>query len=256
MPTKNIVPLLLISYLVAGCSTSKFSQSSMIPAVRWTKSSAEYKALCMQTYQTAASQLNDLLQDSSETASLEQLGQAYQNLPPAIILDVDETALNNMAFELKLFRNHQKYSNEKWTHWVKLKKAKAVPGAIKFTQKAASMGVTVFYVTNRSHRLKVATYKNLKKLGFPLKKSTQVILMKGGNPNWNSSKVNRRKYIAQNYRILMLLGDNLNDFLPADTLSHQKRMKLIKKYHSRFGKNWFILPNPVYGSWQQALGIH
>src|SRR5699024_7770435 len=110
--------------------------------------------------------LNKLLQDSTKTASLEQSGQDYQSLPPAIILDVDETILNNMAFELFLFKNHQTYSEVKWNKWVKMEKGKPIPGAIEFTQKAANKGVTIFYVTNRTNILKKATYENLKNAGF------------------------------------------------------------------------------------------
>jgi acid phosphatase len=217
------------------------------------KNSVEYKALARQAYQTASHQLPKMLQDSMETASLEQQRQSYSNLPPAIILDIDETVLNNMEYEYRLIRQHKTYSDKSWNHWVRREKAVALPGAVKFLQKAARKGVTVFYVTNRVDSVKQATYNNLEKLGFPLKKDIDVILTKNKERNWNSSKVNRRKYVAKNYRIIMLFGDNLNDFLPVGKLSHAKRKELLQKYYSRFGTRWFILPNPVYGSWQQAL---
>jgi acid phosphatase len=245
--------------MTGACSTIKQSQSSQssqnpaTTAVRWMKNSVEYKALARQTYQTAGYQLPKMLQDSAETASLEQQGQTYSSLPPAIILDIDETVLNNMAYEYRLIRRHKTYSDESWNHWVRQEKAVALPGAVKFLQKAAREGVTVFYVTNRVDSVKKSTRKNLEKQGLPLKKSINVILTKNKERNWNSTKVNRRKYVAKNYRIIMLFGDNLNDFLPAGKLSHARRKELLQKYHSRFGTRWFILPNPVYGSWQQAL---
>ena len=245
--------IFVVASSTAGCSATKPLQNPATDATLWMENSAEYKALTTTVYQAAASKLPRMLNDSSETAALEQGNGAYRKLPPAIILDVDETILNNAPFQARLIRQNAHYSSKRWDQWVREEKAGAIAGAVAFTREAAKKGITVFYVTNRNAKVKQATYQNLKKLGFPLKKEKNVLLMKNGQPGWTSSKVNRRKYVAKNYRILMLFGDNLNDFLPATGITEQRRHTLIKKYHERFGNSWFVLPNPVYGSWQQAL---
>ena len=95
--------------------------------------------------------------------------------------------------------------------------------------------------------------KNLEALGFPFSKSKDHILSKNEQPGWTSEKVNRRASVASNHRILMLFGDNLNDFVSARNISESQRDELVKKHYDMWGEKWFILPNPVYGSWESAL---
>ena len=109
----------------------------------------------------------------------------------------------------------------------------------------------VFYVTNRLIGNELPTFENLKKLGFPVE-SPDELLMKGEKENWGSDKTSRRQFVAKNYRIVMLVGDDANDFmnvrkdLPAD------RFTKLGEYSENWGKAWIILPNPQYGSWERA----
>lgn len=204
-------------------------------------------------YQSAEAHLDTALKTSSWTASLEQQGNDYENLPPAVVLDVDETVLDNAAFQARLIKQNESYSSEKWNNWVREEKADPIPGALAFTQAAAAKGITVIYLTNRDAVVEEATFQNLRKLGFPLKEDIDVLLTKNERPGWTSAKVKRRKHVAENYRILMLFGDNLNDFLPAKDRTGSERDKLIEQHKNRFGTQWFVFPNPVYGSWVDAL---
>src|SRR5690606_18020222 len=94
-----------------------------------------------------------------------------------------------------------------WTEWVKESRAEAIPGALEFLKYAASKGVDVFYVTNRKDEEKEATIRNLKKLGFP--NSTERFVMTRSK---ESSKEPRRNEIEKTHEIVLLAGDNLNDF--------------------------------------------
>ncbi|MDZ7717069.1 MAG: HAD family acid phosphatase [Balneolaceae bacterium] len=243
----------VIIIILGGCSTSKPLDDSTAYATLWMQNSAEYKALTTMAYQSAEAYLDTALSSSSWTASLEQQGNDYESLPPAVVLDVDETVLDNSAFQARLIKQNESYSPEKWNNWVREQKADAIPGALAFTQTAAAKGITVIYLTNRDAAVEEATFQNLKKLGFPVKEDVDVLLTNNERPGWTSEKVNRRKYVAGNYRILMLLGDNLNDFLPAKDRTGSERDKLIEEHKHRFGTQWFVFPNPVYGSWVNAL---
>lgn len=255
--TKPLLVFLLLTALsAAGCSSSRevAADDATTSATLWMQNAAEYKALTTMVYQAAESELSSALNVSSWTASLEQQNNYnYRDLPPAVILDVDETVLDNSAFQARLIKNNERYSTEKWNRWVREEKADAIAGALEFTQQAARMGITVFYLTNREASVEESTYDNLKALGFPLKEGVDVLLTKNERQEWTSAKVNRRKYLASNYRILMLFGDNLNDFLPAEDLNAAERERLVEKYEQRFGSQWYVLPNPVYGSWESAL---
>lgn len=229
-------------------------QNPTLQATLWVQNSAEYKALAVQAYETAKRVLQLPLNDSYWTASLsQQEKENYNSLPPAIILDVDETVLDNSPFQARLIAQGKGYSEEAWNEWCLEANADAVPGAAEFTSYAAENGVTIFYVTNRTKEVEEATNTNLLEQGFPVSDSMDVILTKGEQPEWTSSKIERRNYIEENYRVLMLFGDDLNDFLPAKGRTLKERDQMIADYTSYFGRRWFIVPNPVYGSWEQSL---
>ena len=244
---------LLTVIIASGCSSSKQLQNPTTSATLWMQNAAEYKAITTMVYQSASSKLNTAMNVDSWTASVEQENMQYRELPPAVILDVDETVLDNSPYQARLIKQNKSYTTESWNKWVREEKADAIAGALAFAKEAASRGITVFYLTNRESSVEESTYDNLEKLGFPLKEGTDVLLTKNERTEWTSAKVNRRKYLATNYRILMLFGDNLNDFLPADDMSLAEREALIEKHRKRFGSQWFVLPNPVYGSWEEAL---
>lgn len=219
----------------------------------WVQNSAEYEAITIQIYKTAASNLSLPLEDSFWTASVEQENRSFHKLPPAVILDVDETVLDNSPFEARLIKQNETFNPENWSAWVEEANADPVKGALAFTTYAASRNVTVFYITNRDHSGENATRENLEKLGFPLAAGKDVLLTKNERENWGSDKSSRRAFVAENYRILMLFGDNLNDFIPAADISQQERSRLVEKHKEKWGRKWFMLPNPMYGSWEQAL---
>ena len=157
------------------------------------------------------SSLDKALADKRSTAATEQTGD-YQDKSPAVILDADETAIDNGAYEAWLIKTGKDYSGKTWAAWVADAEAKAVPGAVDFTKYADSKGVKVFYVTNRSADQEEATRKNMEALGFPMGGNVDTFLMSKEKEDWTSKKGTRRAFIAENYRILLLLGDNYGDF--------------------------------------------
>ena len=180
-------------------------------------------------------------------------GQDIQGKKPAIIVDVDETVLDNTAYEARMILDGTKYPYG-WVSWGKEASATEVPGAKDFLNYAAAKGVTIFYITNRVVELKEATQKNLTKLGIPWDQTKETILMRGEN-NWGSDKGSRRALVAQEYRILLMAGDNLGDFVDAkdNNLSPSNRAKIVKDYADYWGVKWFMLQNIAYGDWEGAL---
>ena len=243
--------ILIITFYLAGCSATREISHPTQSATKWVHKAAEYDALTSLVYRTAADHLDLAYQDSYWTASLQQeQDQEFQNLPPAVILDVDETALDNSPFQLRMIEQNSSFDIETWNKWVREVSAEAVPGALAFARYAAEKGIVVFYLTNREHQVEEPTRKNLEQQGFPIADSIDVLLTKNERPSWTSAKANRRAYIANRYRVLMIIGDDLNDFLSAKNISAANRDELVENHEDMWGKKWFILPNPVYGSWQ------
>jgi acid phosphatase len=221
-----------------------------IMSVLYQQTAAERLAGSLQTFRAAKQALDNALADPSWSALP---GQDINDKKPAIIVDVDETVLDNTAYEARMILDGTKYP-EGWVSWGKEAAATEVPGAKDFLNYAASKDVTIFYITNRVVELKEATQNNLTKLGIPWDQTKETILMRGEN-NWGSDKGSRRALVAQEYRVLLMAGDNLGDFVDAkdNNLSPQKRKTIVEQYADYWGEKWFMLQNIAYGDWEGAL---
>ena len=227
-------------------------QAQSMLSVLYAQSSAEYEASNIQTYVNAKSALDRALNDLSWTAAIEQK-KNFKNKPPAVILDIDETVLNNIPFQARSIINGQSYPVG-WLEWMLEESSDAVAGVSEFLEYAQSKGVKIFYVTNRIAVAEDATRNNIKKLGLPLDTDRDVLLMKDEN-GWTSDKVSRRELIAKDYRVLLLIGDQLGDFLPLDetTLELDLRKNLADTYKHMWGSKWFMITNPMYGRWEASI---
>jgi acid phosphatase len=249
---KHALFLILATFTFVNCQSTKPVHPTL-QATLWVQNAVEYDALTTQAYQSAERMLEQALENKNWSAELPQLKLNARNLPPAVVLDIDETVLDNSPFQARMIAQNSGYNPVEWEKWVLEANADAVAGAVEFTQKAADMGITVIYLSNREGNTEEATRTNLMELGFPISNETDVVLLKNERENWTSSKVNRRAYVAEQYRILMLFGDDFNDFLPAKNITENERDQLLERYASYVGERWFIVPNPIYGSWNDAM---
>lgn len=224
-----------------------------LSAVVWLQTAAEFEALALQAFAQATAALDQALVEPSWVAAPEQTS-APEGAPPAVILDVDETVLDNSPYQGWLLRSGERFAPASWGAWVEAAAAEAVPGALAFTKAAAARGVTVFYVSNRDVSGEAATRQNLARLGFPLAEEVDVVLLKGEREDWGSAKGTRRAEVASRYRIVMLVGDNLGDFTDEYKGDVAARAKVIEATAPWWGRRWIMIPNPMYGSWESALG--
>lgn len=241
------------SEAATGENADSVDRYTDLDSTLWVQSGAEREAHVRQAYRLATLRLDQALQSDEWTASLEQeeMG-GYEEKPPAVIVDVDETVLDNAAYQARLLERGETFSIETWNDWCREVSAPAVPGALQFAKYAASQDVTVFYVTNRQHAVEDATRENLEKHGFPLSEDRDVILTKGEKDSWGSDKTPRRKTIAEDFRIVLLIGDNLGDFVGETEVSSEARSKKVRKWRERWGKHWITVANPMYGDWESS----
>ena len=234
-----------------GAVADPVPQNDLLNATLWVSNSVEYKANTLAIYQLAMMRLDQALADKKWTAATEQAGN-YQDLPPAVILDADETAIDNGPYESWLVKTGQDYAGKTWNAWVNDAAARAVPGAVEFTKYADSKGVKVFYVTNRDNTQEEATRKNMQALGFPMGGNVDTFLMAKEKDDWTSKKGTRRAFVAKDYRILLLLGDNYGDFSDDYGLSEADRLKSLQANMAHIGHDWLFVANPEYGSFESA----
>jgi 5'-nucleotidase (lipoprotein e(P4) family) len=246
----------ICSLLLLGAAPQVEPTYVNLNAVLWMQTSVEYRASVLETYRWGKSALLRALKDPLWTAALEQTGD-FSKLPPAVILDLDETVLDNSAFEARLAASGRGYSDQAWVEWVNERAAGLLPGAKDFLEFAAAKHVTPIYITNRvcdPTKPDDPTAQVLRRLGLPLDPAPEHLLCDDGN---KGDKTERRTKCAAKLRILLMFGDQLGDFLPIPPASANLagRDKLFVANGRMWGERWFQLPNPTYGSWEAAVGF-
>ncbi|CRK83599.1 5'-nucleotidase, lipoprotein e(P4) family [Neobacillus massiliamazoniensis] len=204
-------------------------------SVLWFQSSGEAKALYYQGYSIGKMRLNELLKKKQ-----------MKGLKPAVVLDIDETILDNSPYQAWSVVTGKDYN---WDEWFPLAQTKALPGAVEFLQYAYAKGVDLYYISNRKENQKEATIKNLQLVGAPQADENHVLLRQPGE----KSKEVRRQQVAKTHDILLLFGDNLSDFSGFDQLSVTDRIQAVDNHREEFGKKLIVFPNPMYGDWEGAI---
>jgi acid phosphatase len=228
----------------------------LLNATLWMQRSVEYKANCLAVFALARIRLDQALADPKWTAAPAEQTGAYEGLPPAVILDIDETLLDNSAYQVWMIRADETFSSKTWTQFVSAQISTTMPGAVEFAKYADSKGVKVFYISNRTGEEEEPTRKNMDKLGFPMGGNVDTFLMARELPEWTSVKGTRRAHIARDYRVLLNVGDNFGDFHDAYRGSEGERLKAYEENVDRWGREWIMLPNPAYGSFDTAPFMH
>ena len=208
----------------------------MVGATEWQLGSGEVMALQYQAYNTAEKELESSVKDYTGNKKL------------AVVLDLDETVINNYGNTIENILSREGYSKEKFTAWAKQEKAPIIAGADDFLHKAEELGVEIYYVSNRYPEDLDATIENLKKLGLPSADKEHILIKTD-----SSNKAARVEEISKTHDIAMFVGDNLGDF-PSDFYkkSNEERKDIVNKEEDKFGTKYIILPNASYGDWEGA----
>ncbi len=232
--------ILLFSSLVS-CAPRETKEEvtnndGLILATLYMQQSAEYQAICKQAYNFGKLKLDEHLKSYNGTKKL------------AVVVDIDETVLDNSPFSARSILENTDYP-QYWDEWCNKAEAKPIPGALDFLNYAADHGVETFYISNRKVHLTPATLKNLQEKDFPFADSAHLLLRTN-----TSNKEPRRNKVRETHDILILFGDNLGDFNPAfDDKGTLERHALVQQMKNKFGEEYIVLPNPTYGAWMSAM---
>ncbi len=230
-------------------------------AILWATYAAEYQAASAQVYAQATRDLPRLLADPSFSAVPGYDG--VNDKPPAIILDVDETVLSGVEMELTLIP----FTTQRQYEWGLTHTAVPIRGSADFVAFAKEMNVEVFFVTNRpcmeyegaegSCPIEQGTIDDLREIG--IETDAEHLFFANEREGWDREKVVRREFIAETHRVIMVFGDDYADFvtcsrgspkLPCTEAATQlSRAESLETYQHYWGNGWYILPNPMYGSW-------
>jgi acid phosphatase len=226
-------------------------------ATVWFQTSVERDLVYTAIYRAAAQRLDAALRDKHwDALPKDERSNDPARLPPAIIVDIDETVLDNSPSQVRQIREHRGFNEAAWGEWVSERKARPLPGAVEFLTAAAKRGVTVFYISNRDASLAEATLANLRQAGFPVASDGQFLglgTVVDGCEQEGSEKACRRQLVARSHRVLMQFGDQVGDFVQITANTRDGRRAAIAPYQAWIGERWWALPNPLYGSWEPAL---
>ncbi|MFQ5640065.1 MAG: HAD family acid phosphatase [bacterium] len=233
--------LILIYSLSAACA----QEPKKLPNdIKWMTKSIEYSAICMQTYRNAWQAVKDAAESQTQNW--------------VVVLDIDETVLDNSPYAIQLYENSKPFTEESWAKWVYREEAALVPGAKAFIDSVRTLGpkAHIAYITNRLSEYDHATKQNLKKYG--LFQEDDILLARMGSED---TKENRRRCLETGTDrckkngpcvILALVGDHIRDFVPVyGSKNVFQYWNNDLKEDTNWGKKYFMLPNPNYGAWQR-----
>jgi 5'-nucleotidase (lipoprotein e(P4) family) len=248
------------SDIIDSITQSQLNDQSVL-SVNWVQQSGEYTALAYQAFNSAK-----VIFDQAQSKKIEN---------PAVVVDIDETILDNSPYQAGLINTNNQFSSNSWNEWIIAEKATATPGAVDFVNYVNSHKGTVFFVSDRNkssdgkgNDLELSTMNNLKALGFS-GVTEETVLLKGEFSRTIAGKVDtskqyRREAIENgsvkgvSYQTVLLVGDNLNDFDHKAGNSNPERRAYVTAHRDRYGVKsnqpaYVLVPNPMYGAWEQGL---
>ena len=256
----SIILTLFAALFASGLPNASAQQAVQAPkadldyqtgATLYMQKAAEFRAVSYQAFNLARWQLDADL----DKKNVKKLPKSERKIPRAIIVDIDETVLDNSPAQAAGIKAGTAFNLPDWYKWSEMRSAKAIPGSVEFLNYATSKGVKVFYVSNRDEVQKLDTIENLRKVGFKDISAENVLLrQKDASGNNISTKTPRREFVGQKYRIVLVIGDNLDDFSDVfERRSVADRFAEVDKLRNDWGKRWIVLPNAMYGTWESAI---
>lgn len=236
--TRRIV-LACVAVLLAGCAsvpaaTAPSPAAARANDVHWARTAAEHRGIFVQTYRTATDRVRDIAADRTRGSW-------------AVVLDADETVLDNSEYQRRLVERGARFDPETWNEWVREGAADSLPGAAAFIRTVRELGGRVAIVTNRDDIVCDETRSNLRQLAIIV----DIVLCQAAG---ESGKNGRFRAVREGTTgadlppldVVMFIGDNIQDF-PGQT----QQIRTSPDAYENFGRTWFLLPNPMYGSWER-----
>ncbi len=227
----------------AARPTSAPTQNPLLWAVAWSETAAEFGALCHQAFNLA-------------TLRVDQATEKFRNSdrPLAVITDLDNTIVHASSYWGYLLKEGIDFFDDGvWDKWIPENLITLVPGAFEFLNHCKSKEVEVFYVTSRNQGPNTYDYalKQLQYLELPFADSAHLTVYRE-----TSDKTPAREAVRQTHELILLLGDNLNDFKRDYYVKDvDERFALMERDRKDIGQQFIILPNPTDGHWVRAIFV-
>jgi 5'-nucleotidase (lipoprotein e(P4) family) len=221
--------------------TGSGTNNLLIASVAWKQTAAEYRALYHQGYNVARMHLERAIKERKPG-----------DKPLAVVSDLDDTVLLPLPYWGHLINNNKDFFDDPvWDAWIPKNQMVVAPGALEFFKFAADNGVEVFYVSSREQGERTQEFgvNHVRVAGLPFADNEHVTMLRD-----TSNKEKRQDEIGQKFNIVVLLGDNLNDFRRKYyTKNVDERLKLMEEDRALYGGRYIVFPNPTDGHWLRAI---
>lgn len=242
-PQGLLTVTVLAALLLTGCSagppvtpttTAPEGRGEITKSTRWTAASAEHHAAFHQAYLLA-------------TERLDEVAEGREPGTWAVVVDADETVIDNVAYQVWLDRSGNRFAAGTWREWVRREEAPPLPGAIPFLRRIRELGGTIAIVSNRSERVRKATEENFRRYGIPWDLMLLQTDEGSKESRWEAIEEGTASPDFPPLQILLWVGDNIRDFPGASQSDRFRKAEAFRE----FGRRFIVLPNPTYGSWEQ-----
>lgn len=240
MKTIKNALLALFVVVLTGCASTQPAVQTTPPhldkGLLWSVDSAEYRASTIQAFSLAQKRVEELV-GGREPGTW------------AVAVDADETVLDNSPYNLRQAEGGHTFTWESWNAWCREVSAQLVPGALTFLTRVRELGGKIAVVTNRREEVRDVTRANLEKRGVPF--DLLLLRQQEGTgekePRWDSIEAGTASPDLPPLEIILWVGDNVGDFPDLDQeLRHEG-----EEAFALFGDRYFVIPNPMYGSWER-----
>lgn len=243
----------------AAPSPAPVAPAAALSALQWLYGSGEGAAASLQAYARFRDYVVDRSRGRPANGVVLAAGASLENpsfrpcgtLPLAVVLDVDETVIQNLGYQYDRDVRGLGFDEDSWGRWEQTGEAyvRAMPGAVDAINAIRATNVTVIFNTNRRTEHAAASARAIERAGFgPVQHRQTLWLM--GDTNDGSRKDGRRSRISESYCVIAMAGDQLGDFSDLFRLPPAQRRTAaqLPAIAGLWGNGWFILSNPVYGS--------
>ena len=245
--TKHLTVAIVVAALLTGASCrsttppvrtpqpTSAAAPSLPDSIRWVRDGAEYRAATLQAYRAAGT-------------SVATLAQGRQQGSWAVVLDADETIISNLQYQIERAQAGLGFTTETWHAWVARRESTPIPGASLFLSRVRELGGRIAIVTNRLESECADTEAVFKthRLTYDMMLCRQDGGPSDKNPRFAAVAAGTTKAGGPPLVVVAFLGDNILDFPNLSQAAAKKADTAL----DAFGVKYFMLPNPMYGSWQ------
>lgn len=218
--------------------SSYVDREQKVDAALW-QLSAEARACFWQSFNLATIRFDQALETMAPGEKL------------AVIADIDDTLVDGVMYTADVLQDGE-WTNPAFGASLASDACLPLPGAVEFMNYVVDKGASVFYVTNRDPSLREVTYSSMTKMGFPMVDEEHVFIRETGMA---SSKESRRAAIEKDHKVVLILGDNLEDFADLFPVKEgvDARRDAVDSIRDEWGRKFIMFPNAVYGDWEKAI---